>query len=421
MNDPTGPDGSPGGTDHVPRRGRLWRFVAVVLSMPTLGSALGIDGGAIFQIVAVEDLGLDPTTIGLAFALGVLSVPFQILAARLQLWRARRNLQLFLLIAALECAVLALLVGLDVVGGGFALIALGVTVVAEISLSVLYAPSWQPLLNYGLTSRERQSVNSRGRAGGGLLVAGAVLLFGSAGPELRTAMFAVVGAVALLLAVAVRGIPAPDRPVERDVDASPLKDRPKLSPTMWRIYLILGVAGLAAHWPLFVVYADKVLWRDVNLGVLGAVQLGGSILAAAAWRSSHTNLGRYAWQAGLVLLAATSALAVVRAPVDGTAEQVATLVALAVAAAATSTVLMAVLERAHQDVDEATSVRALTLLDVVASTSLQIGLLIGGLLISASIGRTDWVLDPYRIWLVAGTAALAVGLASPAFRRPPTQ
>ena len=174
MNHHSEPDGPPGGTDCAPHRGRLWRFYAVVLSMPTLGSALGIDGGAIFQIVAVENLGLDPTTIGVAFALGMLSVPVQILAARLPLWRARRNLQLFLVVAALECAVLALLVGLGVVGGGFALIALGVTVMAEISLSVLYAPSWQPLLNYGLTSRERQSVNSRGRAAGGLIVAGAI-------------------------------------------------------------------------------------------------------------------------------------------------------------------------------------------------------------------------------------------------------
>ncbi|MBO4208645.1 hypothetical protein [Micromonospora echinofusca] len=406
--------------DEVPRRGRPWRFFAVALTMPTLGSALGLDGGAIFQIAAVEDLGLDPKTIGLAFALGMLSVPIQILAARLPLWRACRNLQLFLLVAAVECAVLALLVGLDVVGGGFALIALAVTITAEINLSVLYAPSWQPLLNYGLASRERQWVNARARAAGGLVVAGAVLLYGSGGPVLRTAMFAVLGAVALLLAVAARGIPAPDRPVERDLDASLLEDRPTLSPAMRRIYLILAVAGLVTAWPLFLVYADKVLWPGANLGMLGAVQLGGSLLAAASWRSGHTNLGRYAWQASLVLLAATVALAVVRAPVDGTAEQTVTVVALALASAANFTILMAMLERAHRDVDETTSVRAMTLLDVVASTSMQVGLFVGGLLVSASIDRADWLLDPYRIWLVAGTAAVAVSLMSPTFRRTPT-
>ncbi|MDQ1295348.1 MAG: hypothetical protein QG608_3233 [Actinomycetota bacterium] len=419
--DPTAFESSSEGTDDIPHHGRLRRFFAVALTMPTLGSALGLDGGAIFQITAVEDLGLDPRTIGLAFALGVLSVPGQILAARLPLWRAGRNLQLFFLIAALECTVLALLVGLDVVGGGFALIALGVTVTAEINLSVLFVPSWQPLLNFDLTSQERQRVNSRGRAAGGLIVAGTVVLFGSADPVLRTAMFAVLGAVALLLAVAARGLPAPERPVKRGLDAPFLESRPELSPIMRRIYLVLGLAGLAAPWPLFLVYANKVLWPDANLGVLGAVQLGGSLLAAACWRSGRTSLGRYAWQAGLVLLAATVALAVVRVPVDGTAEQVVTVVALAVASGAALTILMALLERAHQDVDEATSVRALTLLDVVASTSLQVGLFIGGLLVPAGIDRADWPLDPYRIWLVAGAAAVAVGLASPAFHRPPKQ
>lgn len=407
-------------TGNGPQR-RLRQFFAIALTMPTLGSVLGLDGGAIFQITAVENLGLDPQTIGLAFALGVLSVPIQILAARLPLWRAGRNLRLFLFIAALECAVLALLVGLDVVGGGFALIALGVTVMAEVSLSVLYAPSWQPLLNFGLASKERQRVNSLGRAAGGLLVAGVVVLFGSAGPVLRTVLLAVVGFIALLLAFAARGIRAPERPVERDLDTSLLKNRPKLSSTMRRIYLILGVAGLAAPWPLFLVYADKVLWPGANLGVLGAVQLGGSLLAAAFWRSSHTNLGRFAWQAGLVLLAATVALAFVRAPVDGTAAQVVTIVTLAVASAANLTILLALLERAHQDVDEATSVRALTLLDVVASTSLQIGLFIGGLLVSASIYWADWPVDPYRVWLVAGTAAVAAGLSSPALRTQSTK
>jgi hypothetical protein len=421
MNNPTGLESSPESTGEVPHHVRLWRFFAVALMMPTLGSVLGLDGGAIFQIAAVEDLGLDPKIIGLAFALGVLSVPVQVLAARLPLWRAGRNLRIFLFIAALECAVLALLVGLDVVGGGFALIALGVTVMAEINLSVLFAPSWQPLLNYGLASQERQRVNSWGRAAGSLIVAGAVALFGSAGPVLRMAMFVVVGAVAMLLAVAARGIPAPDRPVERDLNTSLRGDRPKLSPTMRRIYLILALTGLAAAWPLFLVYTNKVLWPSANLGMLGAVQLGGSILAGASWRSSHTNLGRYAWQAGLVLLVATVALAVVRAPIQGTAAQVVTIVALAVASAANLTILMTLLERAHQDVDEATAVRAMTLLDIVASTSMQIGLFIGGLLVSISVDRAHWPLDPYRIWLVVGAAAVAVGLASPAFRRPPAE
>ncbi|MEO3848344.1 DUF4158 domain-containing protein [Streptomyces sp. B8F3] len=59
--------------------------------------------------------------------------------------------------------------------------------------------------------------------------------------------------------------------------------------------------------------------------------------------------------------------------------------------------------------------------EVSAAPSLQVGLFIGGLLVSASIDRADWPLDPYRTWLVAGTAAVAVGLASPAFRLPPSE
>jgi hypothetical protein len=63
-----------------------WQFIAVALTMPALKSAVGIDGGAIFQILAAEDLGLDPRAIGIAFAMGVVSVPIQLLAARLPLW-----------------------------------------------------------------------------------------------------------------------------------------------------------------------------------------------------------------------------------------------------------------------------------------------------------------------------------------------
>lgn len=385
--------------------------------MPTLASALGVDGGAIFQIAAVQDLRLDPKVIGLAFAMGVVSVPVQILAARLPLWRARRNLQLFLVLVAVECLVLALLVGLDTETSGVALVALGVTVLAEIGVSVLYAPSWQPLLNYALTSTDRQRVNSRGRAAGGVVVAGAVVAFGSGGAVLRTASFAALAAAALLLAAAARRLPAPDRPAEPAIGAALFAHRRRLPPTIKLIYVIFAVAGLAASWPLFLVYADQILWPDANLGMLGAVQLGGSLLAAVSWRPTRTNLGRVASRAALVLSAATIALAFVRAPVDGRGEEAVVVVSLAIAAASALTILMALLERAHQEVDGSTAVRAMTLLDVVASTSLQVGLLIGGLLISASAERAEWAVDPYRIWLVGGTAALAIGLSAPALRR----
>lgn len=40
------------------------RFVPMALTKPALAAALGIDGGAIFQILAVEDLGLSPFELG---------------------------------------------------------------------------------------------------------------------------------------------------------------------------------------------------------------------------------------------------------------------------------------------------------------------------------------------------------------------
>ncbi len=118
------------GQSRLPQRGanrwRRWHrisarpfrhLVPLALLGPVLGSALGIDGGAIFQIFATEDLGLSPTAIGIAFGLGVLSVPVQIWAARMPLWRARRNLQTFLVIAAVQAWILAVLVATGTTGG----------------------------------------------------------------------------------------------------------------------------------------------------------------------------------------------------------------------------------------------------------------------------------------------------------------
>jgi hypothetical protein len=183
------------------------------------------------------------------------------------------------------------------------------------------------------------------------------------------------------------------------------------------IYVVLALAALTATWPLFIVYAREVLWPTVNLGLLGAIQLGGSLLAAAAWRPTGADLTPRALRASGLLVAATVALAVVRVPVSTRAEEIATVVAFATAAAATTTILLVLMERAHREVDDDTSVKALTVLDVVASTSHQIALLIGGFLVSASVGHGDWLLDPYRIYLLTGTCALALALAAPSLRR----
>jgi hypothetical protein len=379
---------------------------------------LGVDGGAMFQIIALEDLGLGPRAIGIAFAMGAVSVPIQLAAARLPLWRARSHLQAFLVAAAILCWVLAVLVALDVAGEPVALVALGVTVVAEINVSVLYAPAWQPLLKYALTSEDRQTVNSRGRAAGGVLLAATLIVFGAAGGAGRASLLVLVGAVGLLLAGTLRHLPAPARPTRGDADDPPVGRRPPLPQTMRLIYVVLALAALTATWPLFIVYAREVLWPTVNLGILGAIQLGGSLLAAATWRPTRADLTPRALRASGLLVAAAVALAVVRAPVSSRAEEVATVVAFATAAAATTTIFLVLMERAHRAVDDDTSVRALTVFDVVASTSHQIALLIGGFLVSASVDHADWLLDPYRIYLLTGTWAVALALAAPSLRRP---
>jgi len=395
-----------------------WQFIAVALTMPALKSAVGVDGGAIFQILATEDLGIDPRAIGIAFAMGVVSVPIQLLAARLPLWRARRQLQIFLALAAIQCWVLALLVAFNVAGEQVALVALGVTVVAEISVSVLYAPAWQPLLRYALTSEHRQAVNSRTRAAGGLLVAATVILFGAAGGVLRTSILVLVGAIAGLLATAASRLPAPAGPDRREVDAPSIRPRSApLPPQLRSIYIVLGLSGLAATWPLFLVYAHDVLWPTANLGLLGALQLGGALLAAAIWRTTDADLASRASRACGLVLTAIVALAAVRAPVTTRLEEITTVVALAAGAASAATIALSLLEDVHRQVDDETSVKALTILDVIESTSLQVGLLMGGFLISASAGRAEWLLDPYRLYLLTITILMSLALAFRAVRR----
>ena len=75
---------------------RLGYLVFVVLS-PLLGAPLAVNGAGVFQIIAIEDLGLTSRQVGLAVGLGAVSIPFQVLAARLPLRLAHRNLRLFLL------------------------------------------------------------------------------------------------------------------------------------------------------------------------------------------------------------------------------------------------------------------------------------------------------------------------------------
>jgi len=119
------------------------------------------------------------TAIGIAFGLGVVSLPVQLYASRIPIERARRNVQIFLAIAALQAWLLAFLVGTGATGG-FAVVALGVTITAEIAVSVLYATAWQPLLASGVDTHGRQQLNSTWPAIARGVLAGGLVLFATA-------------------------------------------------------------------------------------------------------------------------------------------------------------------------------------------------------------------------------------------------
>lgn len=370
------------------------RFAVAALLMPAISSSVGVDGGAVFQIAAVENLGLDAEVVGIAFGLGVLSVPVQLLAARMPLWRARRNLRLFVVVTAVECAVLAALLVTVRPGDRLAYAALVVAVLAEINVSVLFATSWQPLLGVSLAGTDRQVLASRVGAVSGLVRAGAALLFGALLLGGRVAYFAVSAAAAAAVAVVLGGVAPPDRPPPDEHDAP----RAPVPPGMRPLYVAIGLTAAGA-WPLFVVYVDDVLWPDVNLGLVAAVQLAGSLLAAALWRATTADVAHRARWAAVASLAAAASLAALPAPVDGAVEQMVFFASLTTAAAATSMMMLTVMELAHRAIDPATSVRAMTVYDVVASTSMQVGLLAAGFLVAASAGAER--ADPYRLYLVA--------------------
>ncbi|NOX30227.1 MAG: hypothetical protein GXP35_09290, partial [Actinobacteria bacterium] len=78
--------------------------------------------------------------------------------------------------------------------------------------------------------------------------------------------------------------------------------------------------------------------------------------------------------------------------------------ATAAMAGGTTTARIAMLEVTHRVVTPANTVRAFTLLDVVASTSLQAGLFISGFLITASASTETSLTDPYRAFVLITTA-----------------
>jgi hypothetical protein len=392
---------------------RRRRLFVVAIAAPTLGSSLGIDGGAIFQILAVEDLGLGPTAIGVGLALSTISIPFQIRAARTALGRAVPSLQLFFLSFAVLCWLLAGLVVFATPGGTVAHTALAIAVVAEISLSVLYATAWQPLLGYTLTTRDRQRVNSWGRASGSLTTILVVVLFGAVATDPRAAVLIGVGLVALLLVAVIRPLPRPAEasvPVSGSASAAETEPEDSGAPARSATPILIAVGLLTfGGWPLMVTYAAEVMWPDVNLGFVAAAQVGGGVLAAVLWRPTTSRLRRRCRAAGGLLLAGALTFTVIPTPVDTLGAGAVVLALVAVAAASLATIGLGLLELTHLHTTAGTAVRRLTIFDVVASTSAQVGFLASGLLISLSADVT-WTIDPYRLYLLASAALLSVAL-----------
>jgi hypothetical protein len=385
-------------------RASIRRYIPATILAPLVGASLGIDGGPIFQILAVENLGLSAAAIGLAFGLGAVSLPIQLYASRLPIERARSNVQIFLVLAALQAWVLAGLVGMGATGG-LATVALGVTVTAEISLSVFFATAWQPLLASGLDTYGRQRLNSTWPALARGVLAGAVVLFAALESAGRSVFLTVVGALCIATAIGLNAIDSP-RPVPPPTAtaAASRSSATALAPAT-RIALVVFAAVNLGAVPLWLVYLDEVLWPTANLGAIAAVQTVASMVALLAWRSTAGDVTRRALVASIATLAAAAAVALLDGPVGSGAQQTVVVGATAVVAIGTTTVRVAMLEAAHRVVRPANTVRAFTLIDVVASTSLQAGLLLGGLLITASTDTGAVFADPYRSFVVVTSAA----------------
>jgi hypothetical protein len=231
------------------------------------------------------------------------------------------------------------------------------------------------------------------------------VLFAALDSSGRSVFLTVVGVLAIATAIGLNAIDAP-RP------ASPAAATTTTSSTSatalapaTRIALVVFAAVNLGAVPLWLVYLDQVLWPSANLGAIAAVQTVASMAALLAWRSTAGDVTRRALVASIATLAAAAGIALIDGPVGSGAEQSVVVVATALVAAGTTTVRIAMLEAAHRVVRPANTVRAFTLIDVVASTSLQVGLLVSGLLITASTDAGAGLADPYRAFVVTTSAA----------------
>lgn len=377
--------------------------------------SVGVDGHPIFQILAVESLGLGPRAIGTALGLGTLSIPVQIWAARIPLHRARHNVRLFLWSMGVMALVTAGLVAFAEPGSWVAGLALVVAIVAEISVSVLMATAWQPLISYSLSPVQRAFMLGPAAAIRGMVILGSTVLVGALDRTGRTVFLVVIGVAVIVVAETLRQIPAPPDttlaggsiPSTAPRGESSTGRTSKLPAGIWSLYILTAALALG-RWPLLVTYAAITLWPTGNLGLLGAALSAGSIVAALLWRDPGRHV-LVAIRAGAVLTAVcTIGLVTMGGPIT-TTTGAGLLFALAVVGSAARNVTgTASMELVHRRIDTTNSVRVMTMLDVIGSTTAQLNMFVAGFLIAATAAASRFEfagLDVYQLWILVMAVA----------------
>lgn len=398
----------PGQEFESPPQEPVSRFVPVALSKPALAAALGIDGGAVFQILAVEDLGLSPSAIGTAFGIGLVSLPLQLWAARMPLRFAKRNVQVFFVFAALQSVLLAWLTAIGATGG-LAATALAVTVTAEVAISVLFVTAWQPLLSIRVRNRDRQRINAGWTALGKGLLAGLLIVFSAAEGVGRSLLLIALALVAVSVAVSFGRIAVTDLdtpvPSTKFTGARP----PRLTPAMWWILGSFAALNLGAL-PLWLVYLAEVMWSTVDLGAIGAIQTVAVVAALFAWRPTKGDLGRRAMVGVLLVMVGSIALVGVGQVAESTGEQASVVLVTIAMTFGMMYASLALLEMAHRLVkSQQDAVRMFTFIDVVDSSALQLGLFVAGPLVTLSVQALNWAPYVAFVFVMSILAVAAVG------------
>jgi hypothetical protein len=272
---------------------------------------------------------------------------------------------------------------------------------------VLFTTAWQPLLFARARSDDRQRLNSLWPAIGRGLLAGVLIVFSATNVAGRAAVLFALAAAALGTAFQLRRVTAPPAPGPEATDRTATTVTPPLPATMKWILASFALLNLGAL-PLWLVYLSEVIWPTANLGLVGAAQTIAVVAALLAWRTTDGPLGPRVMLGTLAVLAGSLALLTVGV-VDSSLEQATVLAVTAAMAGGATYASVGLLESAHRIVDPEASVRNFTHLDVVDSSSLQLGLFVGGLLVAAS--ATGESRTPYVVFVVA-TALAATAVIS---------